>query len=166
MSRWIVRALVSAVLAAILLKVVPFAAVTAALRRVSLWTWVTSLAIFLIGSVAAALAWNIWALIAARAIQGAGGAVFPLSFGIIRDEFPREKLGVAIGLVSAVFGIGGGFGMKTGLTPEDALVCYAARKLGRPVRWRADRAEDFLAAHMGRDQQHKARLALDGDGRI
>jgi carbon-monoxide dehydrogenase large subunit len=62
--------------------------------------------------------------------------------------------------------IGGGFGMKTGLTPEDALVCYAARKLGRPARWRADRAEDFLAAHMGRDQYNKARLALGADGRI
>ena len=72
---------------------------------------VISLGIFLVGSVAAACAWNIWALIVARAIQGAGGAVFPLSFGIIRDEFPREKLGVAIGLVSAVFGIGGGFGI-------------------------------------------------------
>jgi carbon-monoxide dehydrogenase large subunit len=62
--------------------------------------------------------------------------------------------------------IGGGFGMKTGLAPEDALVCYAARKLGRPARWRADRAEDFLAAHMGRDQYNKARLALGADGRI
>src|SRR6185503_15901980 len=62
--------------------------------------------------------------------------------------------------------IGGGFGMKTGLTPEDALVCHAARKLGRPVRWRAERSEDFLAAHMGRDQHNKARLALDRDGRI
>jgi aerobic carbon-monoxide dehydrogenase large subunit len=62
--------------------------------------------------------------------------------------------------------IGGGFGMKTGLTPEDALVCYAARKLGRPVRWRAERGEDFLAAHMGRDQYNKARLALDREGRI
>src|SRR3954464_2732074 len=62
--------------------------------------------------------------------------------------------------------IGGGFGMKTGLTPEDALVCYAARKLGRPVRWRGDRAEEFLAAHMGRDQHHRARLALDREGRI
>src|SRR5204863_1089802 len=62
--------------------------------------------------------------------------------------------------------IGGGFGMKTGLTPEDALVCYAARKLGRPVRWRADRSEDFLAAHMGRDQYSKARIALDAEGRI
>ena len=62
--------------------------------------------------------------------------------------------------------IGGGFGMKTGLTPEDALACHAARKLDRPVRWRADRSEDFLAAHMGRDQYNKARLALDADGRI
>jgi uncharacterized membrane protein YbhN (UPF0104 family) len=49
MSRWIVRALVSAVLAAILLKVVPFAALVAALRRVSVWTWASSLAIFLTG---------------------------------------------------------------------------------------------------------------------
>src|SRR6266545_5038278 len=72
---------------------------------------VMSLGLFLLGSIVAALAWNIWALIGARAIQGAGGAVFPLSFGIIRDEFPREKVGVAIGLVSAVFGVGGGFGL-------------------------------------------------------
>jgi EmrB/QacA subfamily drug resistance transporter len=72
---------------------------------------VICLAIFLLGSVVAAFAWNIWILIAARAIQGAGGAVFPLSFGIIRDEFPPEKVGVAIGLVSAVFGVGGGFGI-------------------------------------------------------
>ncbi|HEY1290817.1 MAG TPA: xanthine dehydrogenase family protein molybdopterin-binding subunit [Burkholderiales bacterium] len=62
--------------------------------------------------------------------------------------------------------IGGGFGMKTGLTPEDALVCYAARKLGRPVRWRGERSEEFLAAHMGRDQRVKASLALDREGRI
>jgi EmrB/QacA subfamily drug resistance transporter len=70
-----------------------------------------SLLIFLAGSVGAALAWNIWSLIAWRALQGAGAAVFPLSYGIIRDEFPREKVGVAIGLISAVFGIGGGFGI-------------------------------------------------------
>jgi carbon-monoxide dehydrogenase large subunit len=62
--------------------------------------------------------------------------------------------------------IGGGFGMKTGLTPEDALVCYAARKLGRPVRWRGERSEEFLGAHMGRDQHFKARLALARDGKI
>jgi EmrB/QacA subfamily drug resistance transporter len=72
---------------------------------------VICLSIFLAGSIGAALAWNIWALIACRAVQGAGAAVFPLSYGIIRDEFPPEKVGVAIGLVSAVFGIGGGFGI-------------------------------------------------------
>src|SRR6267378_314960 len=83
----------------------------------------------------------------------------------------RELLGVVFREKAENFriivgDIGGGFGMKTGLTPEDALVCYAARKLGRPVKWRADRAEDFLAAHMGRDQHHSACLALDRDGRI
>ena len=62
--------------------------------------------------------------------------------------------------------IGGGFGMKTGLYPEDALVCHAARKLSRPVKWRGDRSEDFLAAHMGRDQHFKAQLALDAGGRV
>ena len=62
--------------------------------------------------------------------------------------------------------IGGGFGMKTGLQTEDALVAYAARKLGRPVRWRGDRSEEFLAAHMGRDMRFRAALALDAEGRI
>ena len=62
--------------------------------------------------------------------------------------------------------IGGGFGMKTGATPEEALVAYASKKLGRPVRWRGDRSEEFLAAHMGRDMHFKAALALDQDGRI
>jgi EmrB/QacA subfamily drug resistance transporter len=72
---------------------------------------VIALSVFLVGCVGAALAWNIWALIGFRAVQGAGGAVFPLSFAIIRDEFPRERVGVGIGLVSAVFGVGGGFGI-------------------------------------------------------
>ena len=54
--------------------------------------------------------------------------------------------------------------MKTGLASEDAVVCYAARKLGRPVKWRAERSEEFLAAHMGRDQHYEAELALDRDG--
>src|SRR4029077_20663489 len=72
---------------------------------------VIALALFFIGSIGAAGAWKIWSLIGWRALQGAGAAVFPLSYGIIRDEFPPEKVGVAIGLVSAVFGIGGGFGI-------------------------------------------------------
>jgi EmrB/QacA subfamily drug resistance transporter len=70
-----------------------------------------SLGVFLAGCVGCAVAWSIGSLIAFRALAGAGAAVFPLSFAIIRDEFPREKVGVAIGLVSAVFGVGGGFGI-------------------------------------------------------
>src|SRR4051812_3898422 len=66
-----------------------------------------SLLLFLAGSVGAALAWNIWALIAWRALQGCGAAVFPLSYGIIRDEVPPAKGGVALRLISRVFGIGG-----------------------------------------------------------
>ena len=50
-------------------------------------------------------------MIAGRAIQGAGGAIFPLAIGIIRDEFPRERVAPAIGTVSAMFGIGGGAGL-------------------------------------------------------
>ncbi len=50
-------------------------------------------------------------LIVARAIQGAAGAILPLSIGIVRDELPREKVGVTVGLLSAVFGIGAGLGI-------------------------------------------------------
>jgi EmrB/QacA subfamily drug resistance transporter len=72
---------------------------------------VISLSVFLVGSLAAALAPSIAWLIAARVLQGAGGAVFPLSFSIIKDEFPAEKVGPAVGAVSAVFAIGGGLGL-------------------------------------------------------
>ena len=72
---------------------------------------VISLGIFLFGCIGCAFAWSIGSLIAFRALAGCGAAVFPLSFAIIRDEFPPEKVGVGIGLVSAVFGVGGGFGI-------------------------------------------------------
>jgi EmrB/QacA subfamily drug resistance transporter len=70
-----------------------------------------TLGFFGAGSVVAALSHSIGILVAGRAIQGVGGAVFPLAFGIIRDEFPREKVATAIGLISATFGIGGGAGL-------------------------------------------------------
>ena len=72
---------------------------------------VIAMSLFLIGTIGGAFSWSIGSLIASRAIAGAGGAVFPLSFGIIRDEFPPEKMKVGIGLLSAVFGIGGGLGI-------------------------------------------------------
>jgi EmrB/QacA subfamily drug resistance transporter len=72
---------------------------------------VISLATFGFASLGAAFAPNIETLIVFRALQGAGAAIFPLSFGIIRDEFPPHKVGVAIGTVSSVFGVGGGVGL-------------------------------------------------------
>ena len=83
----------------------------------------------------------------------------------------RDLLAAALGGQPADYrvvngDIGGGFGMKTGLTNEDVLVCHAARVLACPVKWRGERSEDFLAAHMGRDQHYRASLALDREGRI
>jgi EmrB/QacA subfamily drug resistance transporter len=72
---------------------------------------VISLGIFGLASLGAAAAWNLASLVVFRVIQGVGAAVFPLSFGIIRDEFPPEKIGLGIGTVSSVFGVGGGVGL-------------------------------------------------------
>jgi EmrB/QacA subfamily drug resistance transporter len=69
------------------------------------------LVMFGLGSLVAALSHSIGMLVAGRAIQGFGGAVFPLAFGIIRDEFPPERVAAGIGLISATFGIGGGAGL-------------------------------------------------------
>jgi EmrB/QacA subfamily drug resistance transporter len=63
------------------------------------------------GTLISALSNSLGVLIAGRAVQGAGGAIFPLAFGIIRDEFPRERVGAGIGLISATFGVGGGAGL-------------------------------------------------------
>ena len=62
--------------------------------------------------------------------------------------------------------VGGGFGMKNFLYPEWVLVLWAARRLGRPVKWVAERSEEFVSAAQGRDNHTKARLALDEDGRF
>lgn len=62
--------------------------------------------------------------------------------------------------------VGGGFGMKNFLYPEWILLLWAARKLKRPVRWVADRAEEFVAGAQGRDIAASARLALDASGRF
>lgn len=62
--------------------------------------------------------------------------------------------------------VGGGFGMKTLLQPEEVLAAFAAKRLATPVRWRVTRLEDFQAGSHGRDQAGEAELALDADGRI
>jgi EmrB/QacA subfamily drug resistance transporter len=86
-------------------------------EKVLLWVLVG----FGVGSVVAALSHSLPLLIVGRAIQGAGGAIFPLAFGIIRDEFPKEKVAQAIGLISATFGIGGGAGLVLAGVITDAL---------------------------------------------
>ncbi|HWD65799.1 MAG TPA: MFS transporter, partial [Solirubrobacteraceae bacterium] len=63
------------------------------------------------GTLLAALASSLPLLIVARVIQGAGGGLFPLAMGIVRDEFPKEKVPGSIGLLSALLGIGGGVGI-------------------------------------------------------
>jgi carbon-monoxide dehydrogenase large subunit len=62
--------------------------------------------------------------------------------------------------------VGGGFGMKLYLYAEHALVCFAARKLGRPVKWASDRMEAFLSDTHGRDNITIGELALDKDGKF
>ena len=62
--------------------------------------------------------------------------------------------------------VGGGFGIRGELYPEDVLVCVAALRLGRPVKWIEDRREHLIAANHSRQQRHKVRAAVDADGRI
>ena len=70
-----------------------------------------SLGTFAAGNLLAGLSQSIEVLILGRAIQGAGGAIFPLAIGIVRDEFPAERVASGIGSISAMFGIGGGIGL-------------------------------------------------------
>src|SRR3954471_18324136 len=75
---------------------------------------IVTLAVFAVGSTLCALAPSIGVLIAGRVIQGAAGGLFPLSFAIVRDELPRDKVASSIGIVSAITGIGGGVGLVLG----------------------------------------------------
>jgi EmrB/QacA subfamily drug resistance transporter len=74
-------------------------------------TLVVVLAVLALGTVVSALATSAGVMIAGRVVQGLGGAVFPLAFAIIRDEFPRDKVPVGIAMISAILGIGGGLGI-------------------------------------------------------
>jgi EmrB/QacA subfamily drug resistance transporter len=79
-------------------------------KRVLVWT----LVILSAGTLLAAVSHSLALLIAARVIQGVAGGIFPLAFGIVRDEFPPEKVAGSIGLLSAVLGIGAGVGIVAG----------------------------------------------------
>ncbi|MFM9609369.1 MFS transporter [Streptomyces niveiscabiei] len=75
---------------------------------------VISLTLFALGSAGAALGDSLAAVVAGRVVMGAGGGIFPLCFGIIRDELPQERRARAVGLISALAGIGGGLGLLMG----------------------------------------------------
>ena len=62
--------------------------------------------------------------------------------------------------------VGGGFGIRGELYPEDVLVCVAAMRLGRPVKWIEDRREHLICANHSRQQKHKIKAAVDAEGQI
>ena len=76
-------------------------------EKMLMWTLVILAGGTLLSAVSSSLA----VIVAGRFIQGAAGGIFPLAFGIVRDEFPREKVAGAIGLLSAILGVGGGVGI-------------------------------------------------------
>ncbi len=82
---------------------------------------VLSLVLFGLGAVVSAIGDTLEVVVAGRLLQGLGGGIFPLCFGIIRDEFPRERVAGGIGLISAILGIGGGLGLVSGGLLVDAF---------------------------------------------
>jgi carbon-monoxide dehydrogenase large subunit len=89
-------------------------------------------------------------------IQAPHGLRTLLADGVFR--VPHSHLRVITGEV------GGSFGMRSGAYPEHVLVLWAARRLGRPVKWTSDRREGFVTDEHGRDNVSRAELALDANG--
>ncbi len=90
------------------------------------------------------------------------------SQGVVRQRgLLAQTLGIPLDQVRVITGdVGGGFGPRSFLESEAVLVCWAARRLGRPVRWRGDRSECFLTDFQARDLITDATLGFDIDGRI
>ena len=93
------------------------------------------------------------------ATQGSHFVRDPLAEQVLK--LPKEK----VRLVTPP-NVGGGFGMKAFLYPEQAAVLWAASKLKRPVKWQSDRSEGFVSDNQGRDHVTRAELALDEAGRF
>jgi aerobic carbon-monoxide dehydrogenase large subunit len=101
---------------------------------------------------------------AARDVLELHGAAKVLHWN--RDQLAR-MLGRAPSSVHLYEGhVGGGFGIRGELYPEDVLVCAAALRLKRPVKWIEDRREHLIAANHSRQQRHRVRAAIDAEGRI
>ena len=92
------------------------------------------------------------------ATQGPHFVRDPLAEALLK--IPKDKLRVITP------NVGGGFGMKAFVYPEQALAVWASRKLNRPVKWQEDRSEGFVSDNQGRDHTTRAELALDESGRF
>lgn len=94
---------------------------------------------------------------------------FTLTSGVQVPHKLRDELALLLGVPASALRVvspdmGGAFGMRGAPTQEHALVLWAAREFGRPVRWAADRTEAFLSDFHARDNFSTAELALDADG--
>jgi aerobic carbon-monoxide dehydrogenase large subunit len=91
-----------------------------------------------------------------------GAGVHALQSQLAESVFrvPSERMHVACP------DVGGGFGVKNALYPEWVMLLWAARTLGRPIKWMSERTEDFITTAQGRDNVTRARLALDAQGRF
>jgi aerobic carbon-monoxide dehydrogenase large subunit len=101
----------------------------------------------------------------------AGSASYTLYTSTQNPHGVRQEVAGVLGIAETrlrVIGpdVGGGFGMKSDAYPEDALVLWASRACGRPVKWIATRSEALLSDTGGRDQVVTGELAFDGDGAI
>jgi carbon-monoxide dehydrogenase large subunit len=81
-----------------------------------------------------------------------------LAQGVLHDRENRVRV--------IVRDVGGAFGLKVALFPEEALVLWGASKVGRPVKWTPDRSESFVSDDHARDQTARLRLGLDANGRV
>lgn len=96
------------------------------------------------------------------ALHASAGKPDPVKRTLARDVF-----GIAPGRIRVLTrDVGGGFGSKNVAYAEQALVLWASRRIGRPVKWIADRAEGFISDVQGRDQVNRSELALDRAGRF
>jgi len=108
-------------------------------KRLLVWT----LLILTAGTLLAALAGSLALLIVARIVQGVAGGIFPLSFSIARDEFPPDRVAGSIGLMSAILGVGGGFGLVLGGLIDEHLswhwlfwIPFVATAIAAACAWR------------------------------
>ncbi len=85
----------------------------------------------------------------------------------VRQTLAHHILHVPESRIRVVAGdVGGGFGMKGNVYPEEAILVWAARRVGRPVKWIPTRSEALLGDYAGRDQSVAAELALDAGGKF